>query len=52
MKIKANQVFYHLGQLFSQRLELDWVYIIPFDNSTISGFQSPYYALGASVVFS
>lgn len=23
-----------------------------FNNSTISGFQSPYYALGASVVFS
>lgn len=50
MKIKANQVSYHLGQLFSQRLELDWFHMIPFDNSTISGFQSPYYPLGASVV--
>lgn len=52
MKVKANHVCcYPLGQLFSQRLKLDWFDMILLDNSTIAGFQSLYYPLGALVVF-
>lgn len=52
MKFKANNVHYFpLGQLFSQRLKLDWFDAVLPVNSMIDGFQSLYYPLGASVVF-
>lgn len=51
MKVKANQVCCcPWGQLFGQRLKLDWFDLILFDNPTISGFLSLYYPLGSPVV--